>query len=165
MFLFLREKIAKRINGWAHRHLYFGGRLTLIKSTLEAIPLHTFQAIEPTGEASNLNNNLLGFFGERQTREGRHIGLGGSKYVGWWQKEGSECAVLRKSFGPSTSSFGGASESKNPYGPCILQESFPTFPHRLRTKQPGVEEIIEIVGIHTSTYPVGAWGREYPVLG
>ena len=49
MFIFLREKIARRISGWAHRHLSFGGRLTLIKSTLEAIPLHIFQAIEPTG--------------------------------------------------------------------------------------------------------------------
>ncbi|XP_042005888.1 uncharacterized protein LOC121754603 [Salvia splendens] len=48
MFMFIREKDARRISGWAHRHLSFGGRLTLIKSTLEAIPIHIFQAIEPT---------------------------------------------------------------------------------------------------------------------
>lgn len=42
MFMFLREKIANRISSWAHRHLSFGGRLTLIKSTLEAVPLHIF---------------------------------------------------------------------------------------------------------------------------
>ncbi|XP_041999993.1 uncharacterized protein LOC121749490 [Salvia splendens] len=29
MFMFLREKIAARISGWAHRHLSFGRRLTL----------------------------------------------------------------------------------------------------------------------------------------
>ncbi|XP_047978457.1 uncharacterized protein LOC125220338 [Salvia hispanica] len=51
MFMFLREKLSKRISGWAHRHLSFGGRLTLIKSTLEAIPIHIFQAIEPTAGA------------------------------------------------------------------------------------------------------------------
>ena len=63
MFLYLREKIAKRINGWAHRNLSFGGRLTLIKSTLEAISIHTFQAIEPTGEAiKGLEQQLACFF-------------------------------------------------------------------------------------------------------
>ncbi|XP_042035121.1 uncharacterized protein LOC121781450 [Salvia splendens] len=63
MFLFLREKIAKRISGWAHRHLSFGGRLTLIKSTLEAIPLHIYQAVEPTaGTIKQLDQQLARFF-------------------------------------------------------------------------------------------------------
>ncbi|XP_042045031.1 uncharacterized protein LOC121791041 [Salvia splendens] len=63
MFLFLREKIAARISGWAHRHLSFGRRLTLIKSTLEAIPLHIFQAIEPTGGAlKQLDQQMARFF-------------------------------------------------------------------------------------------------------
>ncbi|XP_042035137.1 uncharacterized protein LOC121781465 [Salvia splendens] len=63
MFLFLREKISARISGWAHRHLSFGGRLTLIKSTLEAIPLHILQAIEPTGGAlKQLDQQIAQFF-------------------------------------------------------------------------------------------------------
>lgn len=63
MFLFLREKIARRISGWGHRHLSFGGRLTLIKSTLEAIPIHIFQAIEPTtGIIKQLEQQLARFF-------------------------------------------------------------------------------------------------------
>ncbi|XP_042023121.1 uncharacterized protein LOC121770456 [Salvia splendens] len=63
MFLFLREKISARISGWAHRHLSYGGRLTLIKSTLEAIPLHIFQAIEPTGGAlKQLDQQMARFF-------------------------------------------------------------------------------------------------------
>ncbi|XP_042012191.1 uncharacterized protein LOC121760618 [Salvia splendens] len=63
MFMFLREKIAARISGWAHRHLSFGGRLTLIKSTLEAVPIHIFQAIEPTcGALKQLDQQLARFF-------------------------------------------------------------------------------------------------------
>lgn len=63
MFLFLREKISKRISCWAHRHLSFGGRLTLINSTLEAIPIHIFQAIEPTkGALHQLDQQLARFF-------------------------------------------------------------------------------------------------------
>ncbi|XP_042067238.1 uncharacterized protein LOC121810541 [Salvia splendens] len=63
MFMFLREKIAARISEWAHRHLSFGGRLTLIKSTLEAVPIHIFQAIEPTcGALKQLDQQLAQFF-------------------------------------------------------------------------------------------------------
>lgn len=61
--MFLREKIARRISGWAHRHLSFGGRLTLIKSTLVAVPIHIFQAIEPTaGALKQLDQQLARFF-------------------------------------------------------------------------------------------------------
>lgn len=63
MFLFLRDKIAQRINGWGHRHLSFGGRFTLIKSTLEAIPIHIFQSIEPTtGILKQLEQMIARFF-------------------------------------------------------------------------------------------------------
>ncbi|XP_042003910.1 uncharacterized protein LOC121752872 [Salvia splendens] len=63
MFLFLREKISARISGWAHRHLSFGERLTLIKSTLEATPLHIFQVIEPRGGAlMQLDQQIARFF-------------------------------------------------------------------------------------------------------
>ncbi|XP_047978624.1 uncharacterized protein LOC125220501 [Salvia hispanica] len=48
LFLFLRDKISSRIHGWSHRHLSFGGRLTLLKSVLGAIPIHIFQVLEPT---------------------------------------------------------------------------------------------------------------------
>ncbi|XP_041999986.1 uncharacterized protein LOC121749482 [Salvia splendens] len=63
MFMFLREKIAARISGWAHRHLSFGGRLTLLQSTLEAVPLHIFQAIEQTsGALKQLDQQMARFF-------------------------------------------------------------------------------------------------------
>ncbi|XP_042059507.1 uncharacterized protein LOC121804020 [Salvia splendens] len=41
MSMFIREMIARRISGWAHRHLSFGGRLTLIKSTLEVLSTYS----------------------------------------------------------------------------------------------------------------------------
>ena len=46
MFMFLRDKISKRIHSWSHKYLSFGGRLTLIKSTLGAIPPHVFQVMK-----------------------------------------------------------------------------------------------------------------------
>ena len=48
LFLFIRGRISERIHSWSHRHLSFGGRLILIKSVLGAIPIHIFQALEPT---------------------------------------------------------------------------------------------------------------------
>ncbi|XP_042041283.1 uncharacterized protein LOC121786721 [Salvia splendens] len=80
MFLFLREKIARRISGWAHRHLSFGGRLTLIKSTLAAIPLHIFQAIEPTaGTLKHIDQQMARFFwGSTSERKRTH-------WIGWDQ--------------------------------------------------------------------------------
>lgn len=38
LFMFLREKISKRIHSWSHKYLSFGGRLTLIKSMLKPFP-------------------------------------------------------------------------------------------------------------------------------
>ena len=74
MFMFLRDKIANRISGWAHRHLSFGGRLTLIKSTLEAVPIHIFQAIEPTVSALKLLDQILArfFWGSTNERKRTH---------------------------------------------------------------------------------------------
>ncbi|XP_047949120.1 uncharacterized protein LOC125194951 [Salvia hispanica] len=79
MFLF-RQKIAKRINGWAHRHLSFGCRLTLIKSTLEAIPIHLFQAIEPTKEALKQLDQMLARFFWGSTNETRR-----THWISWEQ--------------------------------------------------------------------------------
>ena len=36
-----------RIHSWSYKHLAIGGRLTLIKSTLAAIPLHIIQVMNP----------------------------------------------------------------------------------------------------------------------
>lgn len=62
LFLFLREKISKVIHSWSHRYLSFGGRLTLIKSTLGAIPLHIFQVIEQTNDAMKQMESLIARF-------------------------------------------------------------------------------------------------------
>ncbi|XP_042009092.1 uncharacterized protein LOC121757643 [Salvia splendens] len=80
MFMFLREKLAARVTGWAHRHLSFGGRLTLIKSMLEAVPLHIFQAIEPTsGALKQLDQQMARFFwGSTSERKKTH-------WIGWDQ--------------------------------------------------------------------------------
>ncbi|XP_042000002.1 uncharacterized protein LOC121749503 [Salvia splendens] len=80
MFMFLREKIAARILGWAHRHLSFGGRLTLIKSTLEAVPLHIFQAIEPTGGALKQLDQQMARFFWGSTNEKKK-----TQWIGWDQ--------------------------------------------------------------------------------
>ncbi|KAH6782217.1 hypothetical protein C2S51_007510 [Perilla frutescens var. frutescens] len=46
-FIPLRQRLSDRIHSWSHRHLSFGGRLSLIRSTLATIPLHIFQVMEP----------------------------------------------------------------------------------------------------------------------
>ena len=48
LFLFIRDKISERIHSWGHRQLSFGGRLTLIRSVLGALPIHIFQVLYPT---------------------------------------------------------------------------------------------------------------------
>ncbi|XP_042056286.1 uncharacterized protein LOC121800861 [Salvia splendens] len=48
LFMFLQDKISARIHSWSHRNLSFGGRLTLIKSVLGALPIHIFQVLNPT---------------------------------------------------------------------------------------------------------------------
>ena len=80
MLQFLREKISKRISGWAHRHLSFGGRLTLIRSTLEAIPIHLFQAIEPTKTALHCLEQQLACFFWGATNEKKK-----TPWIGWEQ--------------------------------------------------------------------------------
>ena len=74
MFIYLREKISARIHSWSHKHLTFGGRLTLIKSTLGAIPLHIFQVLEPTKEATKQMESLLAkyFWGSDCDRKATH---------------------------------------------------------------------------------------------
>ncbi|XP_042026496.1 uncharacterized protein LOC121773661 [Salvia splendens] len=71
MFLFLWNKISERIHSWSHRFLSFGGRLTLIKSTLGAIPLHIFQVLEPTKEVIKKLESLMARFFWGATGEGR----------------------------------------------------------------------------------------------
>ncbi|XP_047943001.1 uncharacterized protein LOC125189814 [Salvia hispanica] len=74
MFMFLHEKIANRISGWAHHHLSFGERLTLIKGTLEAVPIHIFHAIEPTVSALKQLDQLMAcfFWGSTNERKRTH---------------------------------------------------------------------------------------------
>lgn len=80
MFIFLREKISARIHSWSHKFLSFGGRLTLIKSTLGAIPLHVFQVLEPTKAATQQMASLIAkyFWGSTQEKRATH-------WVNWEQ--------------------------------------------------------------------------------
>ena len=48
LFMFIRDKISAWIHSWSHRHLSFGGRLTLIRRVLGALPIHIFQVLDPT---------------------------------------------------------------------------------------------------------------------
>ncbi|KAH6778039.1 hypothetical protein C2S51_009351 [Perilla frutescens var. frutescens] len=41
--MIIELRLSARIHGWSHRHLSFGGRLALIKSTLATLHLHIFQ--------------------------------------------------------------------------------------------------------------------------
>ncbi|KAL6569244.1 hypothetical protein OROMI_013758 [Orobanche minor] len=47
LFAGVKQRMLDRISGWSHRHLAFGGRLALIKSTLCTIPLHLLQVMDP----------------------------------------------------------------------------------------------------------------------
>lgn len=117
MFLFLHKKIAKRINGWAHRHLSFEGRLTLIKSTLEAIPVHIFQAIEPTGGfLKQIEQQLARFFWGATTERRR------THRISWEQ-------IFLKSSELLTSNYGGGSGNKIHFGLPTFTVS--TAPNRL----------------------------------
>ncbi|XP_042059517.1 uncharacterized protein LOC121804033 [Salvia splendens] len=76
----LRQKLMDRIHSWSHRHLAFGGRLVLIKSTLAAIPLHILQVMSP----------LLGFLDELEQILARYFrGTVGEKrklhWISWRQ--------------------------------------------------------------------------------
>ena len=74
LFLFIREKISQKIMCWSHRHLSFGGRLTLVKSILEAIPVHIFQVLEPTKGALRMLEQVLAryFWGSCNTTNKTH---------------------------------------------------------------------------------------------
>ena len=59
----LRQRMLDRIHTWSHRHLAFGGRLALIKSTLAAIPLHILQVMSPlVGFLDELEQILARYF-------------------------------------------------------------------------------------------------------
>ncbi|XP_047942726.1 uncharacterized protein LOC125189497 [Salvia hispanica] len=62
LFMFIRERISARIHSWGHRHLSFGGRLTLIRSVLGALPIHIFQVLDPTKGALKLIEQVMGRF-------------------------------------------------------------------------------------------------------
>ncbi|XP_042065487.1 uncharacterized protein LOC121809004 [Salvia splendens] len=62
MFMFIRDKISARIHSWSHRHLSFGGRLTLIRSVMGAIPVHIVQILEPTKGAMRLIEQVMARF-------------------------------------------------------------------------------------------------------
>ncbi|KAH6767468.1 hypothetical protein C2S52_018451 [Perilla frutescens var. hirtella] len=63
IFLPLRQRLSARIHGWSHRHLSFGGRLSLIKSTLATLPLHIFQVMDPPQEVLHqLEQMIVRFF-------------------------------------------------------------------------------------------------------
>ena len=74
LFMFIREKISQKILCWCHRYLSFGGRLTLVKSILEAIPVHIFQVLEPTKGALRLLEQVLAryFWGSCNTTNKTH---------------------------------------------------------------------------------------------
>ena len=76
----LRQRMLDRIHTWSHRHLSFGGRLALIKSTLAAIPLHILQVMSP----------LVGFLYELEQILARYFwGIVGEKrklhWISWRQ--------------------------------------------------------------------------------
>ncbi|KAH6767718.1 hypothetical protein C2S52_018701 [Perilla frutescens var. hirtella] len=63
LFIPLRQRLSDRIHSWSHKHLSFGGRLALIRSTLATIPLHIFQVMEPPqGILHQLEQMLARFF-------------------------------------------------------------------------------------------------------
>ncbi|KAH6784357.1 hypothetical protein C2S52_009316 [Perilla frutescens var. hirtella] len=63
LFIPLRQRLSDRIHSWSHRHLSFGGRLALIRSTLATIPLHIFQVMEPPqGVLHQLKQMIARFF-------------------------------------------------------------------------------------------------------
>ncbi|XP_042003915.1 uncharacterized protein LOC121752889 [Salvia splendens] len=68
------EKISQKIHCWCHKHLSFGGRLTLIKSILEAILVHVFQVLEPTKGALRMLEQVLAryFWGSCNTSKKTH---------------------------------------------------------------------------------------------
>ncbi|XP_042033147.1 uncharacterized protein LOC121779791 isoform X2 [Salvia splendens] len=74
LFMFLREKMSEKVQSWSHRHLSFGGRLTLIRSILQALPMHIFQVLEPTKGAIRLMEQVLAryFWGSCNTTNKTH---------------------------------------------------------------------------------------------
>ena len=42
------SKVISKIKGWQSKMLSYGGRVTLVKSVLQSLPIHTLAAISPT---------------------------------------------------------------------------------------------------------------------
>ena len=59
----LIKKIDKRISNWSYRFLTLGGNLTLIKATLQSIPVYWCSLVKlPVSVISSIRNKIFHFF-------------------------------------------------------------------------------------------------------
>ncbi|KAJ1696613.1 hypothetical protein LUZ63_005125 [Rhynchospora breviuscula] len=86
----LIEAVQRKLDGWRARFLSIGGRQTLVKSVLTAMPLHYMQAIRlPTWLLKHLEGLRRSFFWR-----GKNKYLGGHCLVNW-----SKCCLPKKNGG------------------------------------------------------------------
>ncbi|XP_042023106.1 uncharacterized protein LOC121770442 [Salvia splendens] len=120
MFMFLREKVASRISGWAHRHLSFGEGLLSLRVPWKRY-LYTFS--KPSNQqpvlSNRLINNWLDSSGDLQTKGRRHIGSDGTKSAFLSPREALASVSQRRSSEPSMSNYGGDLGNKIHFGRSI----------------------------------------------
>ncbi|XP_055824413.1 uncharacterized protein LOC129892924 [Solanum dulcamara] len=61
-FTSIVSKVISRIRGWQTKVLSYGGRVTLVKSVLQSIPIHLLSAISPTKTTINQIKRLIANF-------------------------------------------------------------------------------------------------------
>ncbi|KAL8517772.1 hypothetical protein ACS0TY_015841 [Phlomoides rotata] len=74
LFARLCDRMRSMVQGWSHRHLYHGGRLALIQSTLATLPLYYLQVLQPTAEIFHELEQIMArfFWGSRDGQRKRH---------------------------------------------------------------------------------------------
>lgn len=76
-FSVLEDKFIKKVAGWRGRLLSFGGKITLIKSALTALPIHALSVLKiPSTYIKKLERMMAGFLWH-SSEEYRH------KWVSW----------------------------------------------------------------------------------
>lgn len=72
-FIDLMSKFDKRISGWRGRLLSFGGKITLLKSVLNALPIHALSVIKPPNKLiHHLEKTMAAFLWNSKERHRKH---------------------------------------------------------------------------------------------
>ncbi|XP_060216704.1 uncharacterized protein LOC132644143 [Lycium barbarum] len=83
------SKVVKRLNVWQSNMLSYGGKIVLIKSVLQSLPIYTLSALSPPkGTITLMEKHFARFSGVPKMIRGNTIGVLGKIYVSLRRKVG-----------------------------------------------------------------------------